>query len=212
MGKIFLSASVPSSDNSFYEQCDPMLIQASLRTFLYTVVGRKHLVFGGHPTISPLILAVCEDLGVDNRAAVTIYQSKYFAKVAPKVNLRFENLIEVDSTGDRQSSLELMRRAMFRHHKFEAAVFIGGQQGIVDEHKQFKSYHPRAKVIALRSSGGASASIELLPTPEEKDYDELLDYVGLFTHGLQIGLNSERNLSAKHSKPRHDPDNIFGKG
>ena len=104
MGKIFLSASVPSTDNIFYEQCDPMLIQAALRTFLYTVVGRKHLVFGGHPTISPLILAVCEDLGVDNRAAVTIYQSKYFAEVAPKVNLRFENLIEVDSTGDRQSA------------------------------------------------------------------------------------------------------------
>jgi hypothetical protein len=51
----------------------------------------------------------------------------------------------------------------------------------------------------------------LLP-PDEKDYDELLDYVGLFTHGLGIGLNSERNLSVKPSKPRHDPDNTFGKG
>ncbi|WAH55900.1 hypothetical protein LZ023_23045 [Pseudomonas silvicola] len=212
MGKIFLSASVPSSDNSFYEQCDPMLIQAALRTFLYTVLGRKYLVFGGHPTISPLILAVCEDLGIDNRAAVTIYQSKFFATEAPKVNLRFGNLVEVVSTGDRQSSLELMRRAMFRHNQFEAAVFIGGQQGILDEHKQFRKDHSGANVIALRSPGGASASIDPVLTPDGKDYDELLDYVGLFTHGLGIGLNSERNLSLKPSKPRHDPGNTFGKG
>jgi hypothetical protein len=164
------------------------------------------------PQSPPLILAVCEDLGVDNRAAVTIYQSKYFAKVTPKVNLRFENLIEVDSTGDRQSSLELMRRAMFSHNNFEAAAFIGRQQGILDEYVQFKGDHPQANVITLRSPGGASASIDHLLKPNEKDYDELLDYVGLFTHGLGIGLNSERNLSVKPSKPKHDPDNTFGKG
>ncbi|MEZ2873951.1 hypothetical protein ACBQ28_02240 [Pseudomonas lundensis] len=221
MGDIFLSASVPSRDSSFYEQSDPMLIQAALRTFLYTVLGRKHLVFGGHPTISPLILAVCEDLRVDNRAAVTIYQSTFFEQEAPKVNSRFANLVPVNANGTRESSLELMRKVMFKRHKFEAAVFIGGQQGILDEHAQFKLHHPQANVIALRSPGGASASIEPLKgqmqersplSPEEKDYDELLDYVGLFTNGLEIGLNSERNLSLKPSKPRHDPDNTFGKG
>ncbi|MFJ7007928.1 hypothetical protein [Pseudomonas putida] len=221
MGDIFLSASVPSIDSSFYDQCDPMLIQAALRTFLYTVLGRKHLVFGGHPTISPLILAVCEDLGVDNRAAVTIYQSTFFEKEAPKVNSRFANLIAVKVSGNRQSSLELMRKVMFKRHKFEAAVFMGGQQGILDEHDQFKIYHPEANVIALRSPGGAAASIapmkgqmqeRTLPSPGEKDFDELLDYVGLFTTGLKIELNSERNLAPKALAPKTEPNSPYGLG
>lgn len=229
MSSIFLSASVPSSDSDFYDHCDPMLIQAALRTFLYTVLGRKHLVFGGHPTISPLILAICEDLGVDNKAAVTIYQSQYFQKEAPKVNARFADLIEVNAAGTRDSSLAIMTKVMLRRHKYEAAVFIGGQQGIFEEHSQFKNLHPNAKVIALRSPGGASASIESFATPllerssfspEEldkaygrgHDYDELLDYVGLFTSGLQIELNSERNLAPKTSTPKHEPNNPYGLG
>lgn len=227
MGSIFLSASVPSSDNSFYDGCDPMLIQAALRTFLYTVLGRKHLVFGGHPTISPLILAVCEDLGVDNEAAVTIYQSNFFEKDAPKVNSRFSNLVPVEAKNTRKASLEIMRRVMLRRHKFEAAVFIGGQEGILEEHAQFKTFHPKAKVIALRSTGGASALIASSDTPllerlsfspAEHDqvygygHDELLDYVGLFTSGLQIELNSERNLTLEPSKPKHKPDNTFELG
>jgi hypothetical protein len=220
MSSIFLSASVPSSDSSFYDQCDPMLIQAALRTFLYTVLGRKHLVFGGHPTISPLILAICEDLGVDNKAAVTIYQSKFFDKDAPEVNSRFANLFKVSAGSTREASLANMRNAMLRRHHYEAAVFIGGQQGIHEEHAQFSTLHPNAKVIALRTTGGASASIAPIQaplqegpplpsssSPARKDYDELLDYVGLFTSGLQIALNSERNLALKPSKPKYDPGN-----
>lgn len=221
MSSIFLSASVPSSDSEFYDHSDPMLIQAALRTFLYTVLGRKHLVFGGHPTISPLILAICEDLGVDNKAAVTIYQSQYFLKDTPKVNTRFANLVKVNAAGTRESSLAIMRTIMLRQHKYEAAVFIGGQQGIFQEHNQFKKMHPSAKVIALRSPGGASAKIESFATPmlerssfspEERghDYDELLDYVGLFTSGLQIELSSKRDLAPKPPAPKHEPDNTFG--
>lgn len=189
MSSIFLSASVPNN-NSFF-QCDPMLIQTALRTFLFTVLGRKHLVFGGHPTISPLILAICEDVGVENKSAVTIYQSKYFEELAPKDNAKFENLISVQAAESRAASLIQMRGIMMRRHQYEAAVFIGGHEGILEEHEMFKRYHPHAKIIALQSPGGAAATI----TPCEQEYDDLLDYVGLFTTSLQIQLNSERNLT-----------------
>lgn len=215
MSHIFLSASVPSSDSDFYAECDPMLIQAALRTFLYTVLGRKHLVFGGHPSISPLILAICEDLSVDNKSAVTIYQSTFFEEWAPKENSRFANLVQIRAASTRESSLDEMRKALLSHHAYEAAVFIGGQQGILDEYAMFKKRHPTAKVLALRSPGGAAAKIASLEAASQTspsvsdadhDYDELLDYVGLFTTELQIGVDSERNLMPKPSKPKTTPE------
>lgn len=206
MGSIFLSVGVPRTDSALYDQCDPMLIQAALRTFLYTVLGRKHLVFGGHPTISPLILAVCEDIGVDNGSAVTVYQTEFLEEKAPKVNATFGNLVKVNAESTLETSLEALREVMLSSHEFETAVFIGGQEETLQDHELFRDRHPSVKVIALRSTGGASASIASNedasdePTTTqcpEAGYDELLDYVGLFTNGLNIGLNSERSLTSK---------------
>jgi len=206
MGSIFLSVGVPGFDSPFHDTCDRMLIQAALRTFLYTVLGRKHLVFGGHPSISPLILAVCEDLKVENKCAVTVYQSEFLDDGAPKVNSRFDRLVKVAAASTLESSLANMSEIMFRSHQFETAIFIGGDQATLEEHAKFKYLHPTAKVIALRSAGGTSAAIASMEaashapsskSPREKDYDELLDYVGLFTKGLEIGLNSERNLKSE---------------
>lgn len=206
MGSIFLSVGVPGSDSPFHDTCDRMLLQAALRTFLYTVLGRKHLVFGGHPSISPLILAVCEDLKVENKFAVTVYQSEFLEEDAPKVNSRLGNLIKVAAASSLESSLANMSEIMFRSHQFETAVFIGGDHATLEKYARFKDLHPTSKVIALRSAGGASAAIasmeaalhESAPvSPPGKDYDELLDYVGLFTSCLSIGLNSERSLTSE---------------
>jgi len=207
MSSILLCTSVPERDSSYHKDCDPMLIQAALRTFLYIVLGRKRLVFGGHPTISPLILAVCEDLRVDNKSAVTLYQSKFFEKITPKVNSTFSNLINVPATDSRDKSLEKMRSLMIRGQKYEAAVFIGGGEGILEEHRLFAKYHPHAKVIALKSPGGAAAKISM---PIGHDYDELLNYVRLFVTDLKIPLDSERNLTSE--SPKLDPSNTIELG
>lgn len=191
MSSIFLSASVPREDGPYQEQYDAMLIQAALRTFLYTVIGRKHLVFGGHPTITPLILAVCQDVGVDFDSAVTVYQSKFFQDIVPEVNESLKSVVWVPAAESRAGSLALLRARMIRANSYEVAAFIGGDDGIIEEYKAFRQHHRETKIIALHSPGGAAAK---LPGHYRK-HDELLNYVSLFASSLEISLNSERNLN-----------------
>jgi len=191
MSSLFLSVSVPDPASEYHKTCDRMLIQAALRSFLFTVVGYKHIVFGGHPSISCLILAVCEDIGIANQNAVTIYQSAFFAESFPKEYLQFANFIVTPAESDAQASLNILRQQMIQAHPYDAAVFIGGEEASLDEYQQFKQTHPCAKVLALKSPGGAAA---LIDEPEVEDYDELLDYVGLFAKGLSINIGKKRPL------------------
>ncbi|NER66706.1 hypothetical protein G3436_26210 [Pseudomonas sp. MAFF212427] len=193
MSSIFLSASVPNIESPYYQRCDPVLIQAALRSFLFTVIGRKHLVFGGHPSISPLILAVCEDLGITNRNAVTIFQSKQFAGVIPEDNRKFANFIETPVGSNLDQSLSIMRKEMFTTYRYDAAVFIGGKEGIVTEYELFKKLCPDAKILALKSPGGAAAEIQNMPANED---DELLDYVRAFSAGLGLHHKLDRQPTA----------------
>lgn len=193
MSSIFLSASVPNIESPSYKTCDPVLIQAALRSFLFTVLGRKHLVFGGHPSISPLILAACEDLGIENQNAVTIFQSQYFSESFPDDNLQFANFIATPVGESLQASLDIMRNQMFSTYHYDGAVFIGGKEGIVAEYELFKQQCPQATILALKSPGGAAAEIQGLPENED---DELLDYVGLFSVGLGLHHKLERNPTA----------------
>jgi hypothetical protein len=65
MTAVFLSASVPvMGRGNFYETADPFLIQSAVREFVTAVLGRRLIVWGGHPAITPMVWAVCEDLGV----------------------------------------------------------------------------------------------------------------------------------------------------
>ena len=193
MSSIFLSASVPNIESPFYKKCDPVLIQAALRSFLFTVLGRKHLVFGGHPSISPLILAACEDLGIENQNAVTIFQSEHFSASFPEDSLQFANFITTPVGESLQGSLDIMRNQMFSTYHYDGAVFIGGKEGIVAEYELFKQLCPEAAVLALKSPGGAAAGIQGLIANED---DELLDYVGLFSSGLGIHHKLDRNPTA----------------
>lgn len=201
MSSIFLSASVPDIESSYYKRCDPVLIQAALRSFLFTVLGRKHLVFGGHPSISPLILAACEDLGIGNQNAVTIFQSKFFSESFSDYNLRFANFIKTSLGKDLDSSLFNMRKQMFDSYDYDAAVFIGGKDGIIAECKLFKRLCPKAKILVLKSPGGAAAEIDA-PTSE---YDELLDYVGVFTAELGLNNKLDRHPTVPKRRRRNSP-------
>lgn len=202
MSSVFLSASVPNIESPFYQRCDPVLIQAALRSFLFTVIGRKHLVFGGHPSISPLILAVCEDVGITNQNAVTIFQSKHFSGVIPEENRKFANFIETPVGKDLGQSLSIMRKQMFTTYDYDAAVFIGGKEGIVTEYELFKRLCPDAKILALKSPGGAAAEIQNMPANED---DELLDYVRAFSSGLGLHHKLDRQPTAPRKRGRQAP-------
>ena len=189
-GRIFLSASVPRPEGgNFHESADPFLIQFAVRELLTVCLGRRQIVWGGQPAITPMVWAVCEDLGVDYGKSVQLYQSKYFADHFPEENKRFANVVYVDAVGkDEKSSVETMRSRMLSG-QFDAAVFIGGMQGILDEHQLFSSLHPRATVVAVSSPGGAAKQLaDRLGRSNDR-----IDFARMFAQELGIVINEPRD-------------------
>jgi SLOG cluster3 family len=188
--RIFLSASVPvPGRGDFHESANPFLIQFAIRELLTVCLGRRILVWGGHPAITPMVWAVCEDLDVAYAKAVVLYQSKLFQDVFPAENKRFANCVFVDAVdADRAKSLARMRMEMLSQD-FEAGVFIGGMEGIADEHQLFASLHPNAKVIAVASPGGAA---QQLATKLGQQNDRI-DFARMFYELLGVDISEPRD-------------------
>lgn len=191
MGRVFLSAGVPvPGRGDFFESANPFLIQFAVRELLTVCLGRRTIVWGGHPAITPMVWAVCEGLGVEYSSAVKLYQSKLFKDVFPEENLRFKNVIYVPAVGsDLQKSLYRMRRAMLRG-KYEAGVFIGGMNGILDEFEMFKALHPEAKVVALSAPGGASMQL----ARKLGQSNDGVDFARLFHRQLDVSADEPRRM------------------
>jgi hypothetical protein len=127
---IFLSASVPDPKRApnFAATADAVAITAAVSALLHVTLGRRPLVWGGHPAITPMIWVVAQDLGVDYGRWVRLYQSNYFEDEFPEDNERFRNVRYTDSVaGDREQSLHALRTRMFTDVQYAAAVFIGVQ-------------------------------------------------------------------------------------
>lgn len=161
MKAVFLSASVPViGRGNYYETADPFLIQSAVREFATVALGRRLIVWGGHPAITPMIWAVCEDLGINYADAVVLYQSNYFKGFFPEENERFGNVEYVDAVeGDKELSLLRMREKMLSRPDLVNAVFIGGMEGVVAEFEIFTGFHPKAKVLTVPAAGGAARQL-----------------------------------------------------
>ena len=111
---IFLSAGVPDpSATHFMGEGDVAAISALVSALLFVALGRRPIVWGGHPAITPMIWAYAEALDVDYGQWVTLYQSEYFKDDFPEENARFGNVVVTEAVpGDRERSLEAMRRRM----------------------------------------------------------------------------------------------------
>ncbi len=193
MTAVFLSASVPAiGRGNFYETADPFLIQTAVREFVSVALGRRLIVWGGHPAITPMVWAVCEDLGVSYANAVVLYQSKFFKELYPEENKRFGNIVYVDAVDeDRGQSLLRMRRDMLSRKDLESAVFIGGMEGVLEEHTLFSQFHPNATVLAVPAPGGAARQLaEKLGVRGPSLQD--LDFTKLFHAGLNVTPTEER--------------------
>lgn len=190
MRSIFLSASVPvQGRGTFHEDANPFLIQFAVRELLTVCLGRRRLVWGGHPAITPMVWAVCEDLGVDYSRSVTLYQSTLYADVFPAENANFGNVVRVGAVGkDRNASLEAMRLAMLTP-KYESAVFIGGMEGVLDEYQLFTKLHSAARVVPVSAPGGAARMLAR-QLGEENDR---IDFARLFLEKLGIDSSEARD-------------------
>lgn len=190
MAQIFLSASVPvQGRGNFFESADPFLIQFAVRELMTVCLGRRRIVWGGHPAITPMVWAVCESLDVQYASAVRLYQSRFFEEWFPEENRRFRNVKYTPAVpDDRAASLDLMRRKMLAE-PFDAAVFIGGMEGIFDEYKIFKELHPTSKVIALAAPGGAAMQL----AKKLRQRNDGVDFARLFHKRLAIAATDSRD-------------------
>lgn len=190
MGQIFLSASVPVQERGeFFESADPFLIQFAVRELMTVCLGRRRVVWGGHPAITPMVWAVCESLDVSYSTAVKLYQSRYFEEWFPEENKRFRNVqFTPEVEGDRMASLELMRRTMIAE-PFEAGVFIGGMEGIFDEFKIFRELHPMAKVVTISAPGGAAMKL----ARKLRQKNDGIDFARIFHRKLAIAATEARD-------------------
>lgn len=161
MSAIFLSASVPfAGRGNYHETSDPFLIQCAVRELVIAVIRDWQIVWGGHPSITPMIWSICQYLGVDYSKSVILYQSRFFEDRFPEENSRFGNVEFIEPIdGDRESSLLRMREAMLSRQDLKAAVFIGGMEGVEAEYALFKKYHPEAIILPVPSPGGAALQL-----------------------------------------------------
>jgi hypothetical protein len=192
MSAIFLSASIPVKGRSnYYETADPFLIQFAVRELVTSVIRQRQIVWGGHPAITPMILAICQDLDVDYSNVVVLYQSRFFEAQFPQENRHFDNTILVDAvSGDREMSLLRMREEMLSRQDLRAAVFIGGMEGVGAEYEIFTRFHSGAKVLPVAATGGAARQLAMqIGNPDEASLENV-DFARLFHTELspqQIG-------------------------
>lgn len=182
MGEIFLSASVPMiGRGDYHETADPFLIQIATRELIMAVIRQHVIVWGGHPSITPMVWAICEDLNVSYADAVVLYQSRFFGEHFPEENAHFGNVHYIDAVdADRDASLVNMRQELLSRPGLMAAVFIGGMEGVEVEYELFSQFHPEAQRILVPSAGGAAR--KLAERDEQFSRDELdnVDFAGLF--------------------------------
>ncbi|WP_369753745.1 hypothetical protein AB3G34_05730 [Flavobacterium sp. WC2409] len=158
---IFLSASIPfkGRHEKYYNTADIIAIRDSVIALASLVIPKYRLIWGGHPSITPIIYYVLEKYDIDIQNHVKLYQSKHFEKIFPIENKEFETIEITEDLGDLKASLRLMREKMLGDNIFEAGVFIGGMEGVEDEYNLFKELNPNSILLPIASTGAASKII-----------------------------------------------------
>ena len=182
---IFLSASVPlpERDLKYMGTADIIAIRDSVIALATTVLPKHRLVWGGHPSITPLIYYVMQKLNLNIENHVSLYQSLFFKDKFPPDNNKFENIVFTENVGDVHYSIQHMRNRMFSENKFSAAIFIGGMDGIEVEYNMFIKYHPDALILPIASTGAAAKLVYDNQFPKELKNERFLKdygYMSLF--------------------------------
>ncbi|MDE0356591.1 MAG: hypothetical protein OXN92_02465 [Gammaproteobacteria bacterium] len=161
---VFLSASFPSGERGReVEPYDASAVADAVTAIVRAVLLRGgKIVFGGHPTITPLVLMIGKELGVRN--AVDIFQSRWFqAHMTQETQMLAE--LEVGTihwTRERASledSLAEMRTKMLNHAALAGAIFVGGMSGIWQEYDLVGNICPGVPRIPVAGPGGAAARL-----------------------------------------------------
>ncbi len=161
MINIFLSASVPLPDRNriYFDTADVFLIREAVRALIEVVLPVGTITFGGHPAITPLISLYVKSAKLD-RERVTLFQSRWFEGVMPQENHEFIDVRYVPKVNnDLSESIAEMRNKMLGSRRFDAAVLIGGMEGIKDEARLFSELHRNAKILPVPAAGAAGRMV-----------------------------------------------------
>lgn len=211
MKNIFLSASIPLPERhpKYYETADMIAIRDAVIALTSIALPQHRIIWGGHPSITPLIYYVIERLIINNlkrdnwevelseeerelfnrelkkqiQEHVILYQSIYFKDRFPEDNGKFENIVFTENIGDIPSSVQHMRYRMLTENKFDAAVFIGGMDGIEVEFNMFREFHPHALLLPVASTGAATEIVYNNFLPDQYKNERLVKdygYMSLF--------------------------------
>ena len=145
---VFLSAALPDALRQTPRALD---LQAFLVAFVRGLLAAGgRLIFGGHPSVTPLVQRVASDFGEDK---VDLFQLTCFRDTAPK-EIREPQFALHWVEG---SDLTPMREQMAK--EAQAAVFVGGKTeeeehqgkipGIRDEYQRFLRRHPAGPAYVL---------------------------------------------------------------
>lgn len=194
---IFLSAGMPDqSSKNFVRPARTVNLVSAIASLSYVILGRRRLIWGGHPAITPMISTIAQNIDVSYIDSVTLYQSKFFEDEFPDEVKDFENVVLIDSVGNsREKSLFEMRHRMFSENDIESSVFIGGMSGIIEEFEILGKIHPETKKFAVGSTGGAAELIleeAIVPDKLRKKLQYDIDYIPLFHEILEIDFDEPR--------------------
>ena len=186
---IFLSASVPKPGREFYGTEDVIAIRDAVIALASAVLANPeyHLIWGGHPSITPLIALVLERYNLKMSDRVTLYQSNHYREHFPPENQDIGIRVFTEDMGDDKNSQRVMREKMLGDNEYVAAVFIGGMDGIFKEFEMFRELHPKALVLPIASTGAAAKG---LFDKYQGEFDERLltelSYTSLFKEMLGV--------------------------
>lgn len=187
MANIFLSASIPlpTRNPKYHETVDVILLREAIKALAEAVLPHGRITFGGHPAITPMIVHYIRAASLPKRN-VTLFQSAFFLKDFPKENEEFLDLRVTPAEVSRDRSLALMRNEMINSADFDAAVLIGGMEGVVDEAALFRELHPRKPVFPVASTGAGAAEV-FSSSEYPQELVEDLTYTTLFRRLLIEG-------------------------
>lgn len=173
-GVLFLAASVPHlrddhpDTQRYAADARPEAIEAALTTIVRAALDRDlRIVFGGHPAITPLVLAVVESFvptGAGPR--VCIEQSEFFRELLPPAAQALAEDVQgravlrwTERRATRAESLTALRTDMLQTEGLVGAVFLGGLDGLMQEAELARELHASLPLFPLASTGGAAVDV-----------------------------------------------------
>ena len=151
---------MPERDEKYIGTADIIAIRDAVIALTTVVLPHHRLIWGGHPSITPLIYYVMERLNLNIQYHINIYQSKFFEENLHKDKNKFKKKVFTDiMDNDIEKSLLHMRNRMLDESEFSAGIFIGGMKGVEEEFDMFVEKYPNALVLPIASTGAAAKMI-----------------------------------------------------